>query len=82
MEKFERAQRIVYDRLSKEDWEINKGKFAAVKVESDDFFIADDGGNATVEALKKYPEGGFALIRIGFDSAHVVGSGQLQPITF
>lgn len=52
----------------------NKGKLAAVEINSGDYFIGDTEWEAYQVAIKKYPNLKFVFVRIGAEAAHFVGA--------
>jgi hypothetical protein len=52
----------------------NKGKFAAVEIQSGDYFIGNTEWEAYQLAIKKFPDHKFVFVRIGAEAAHFVGA--------
>jgi len=78
----ERAQKVIYDIMSKPEWEKVRGCLAVFEIDSEDFFIGDASTPPMHEPQKKYPNGKFITIRIGFDVAFTAGGASPQPVTF
>lgn len=59
----------IYRRLKKRLLENNHGKFVAIDVTSEEYFIGSTLLEAYQKAKKKYPSHKFHFIRIGFSAA-------------
>jgi len=71
--RIEKANNII-NSLSEKFLEKNKGKFAAVEIQSGEYFIGDTEWEAYQLATKKFPDHKFVFIRIGAEAAHFVGA--------
>ncbi|MDH5718443.1 MAG: hypothetical protein OEZ22_12525 [Spirochaetia bacterium] len=76
---FDKAQKIVYEKLGKEKWAQKKGCLALVDIKRQDFFIGDEFSPPLHEARIKYPDTIFVTIRIGYNAAYTTGAS-LKPI--
>lgn len=81
MDEFDKAQKMIYGKMSKNEWEQNKGRFAVVEIEKKDFFIDDNSVQASIKARAKYPNSLFTIIKIGYNAAETIG-GSLEPLNF
>ena len=81
MDEFDKAQKMIYGKMSKNEWEQNKGRFAVVEIDKNDFFISDDPTQASIKARAKYPHSLFTIIKIGYNAAETIG-GSLEPLSF
>ena len=64
---FGQTARKIYDEKFKEKLEPGeKGKIAAIEVESSDMFLGNSVTEAAMEARKKYPDSVFYFIRVGY----------------
>lgn len=61
----------IYSRIGKELEEKYLGKFAAIDVESGEYFIGDRVVEAVRKARKKHPRKVFYIKRIGFKALHI-----------
>jgi hypothetical protein len=71
--RIDKANNII-NSLPTEFLEKNKGKFAAVEIQSGDYFIGDTEWEAYQSAIKKFPDQKFVFVRIGAEAAHFVGA--------
>jgi len=71
--RIEKANNIIAS-LPEEFLEKNEGKFAAVEIQSGDYFIGKTEWEAYQIAIKKYPDHKFVFVRIGAEAAHFVGA--------
>lgn len=71
-EKGEEVYRKIKARLEKK----HRGEFAAIEVDTGDYFLGDDQIEAVEKAKKKFPNKIFYFVRIGFPTAytHFYGS--------
>ena len=60
----------IYSRIGKELEERYWGKYAAIEVESGEYFIGDRVVEAVRKAREKYPQRIFYVKRIGFKTLH------------
>ena len=72
-ERIEKANEII-NNLPEDFLEANKGKFAAVEIQSGDYFVGNSEWEAYQVAIQKYPESKFVFVRIGAEAAHFVGA--------
>jgi hypothetical protein len=71
--RIERANKIV-NNLPENFLKNNKGKFAAVEIQSGDYFIGNTEWEAYQLAIKKSPDHKFVFVKIGAEAAHFVGA--------
>jgi len=74
--RIKKANNII-NSLPEKFLEKNKGKFAAVEIQSGDYFIGNTEWEAYQVAIKKYPDYKFVFVRIGAEAAHFVGEGRV-----
>lgn len=59
----------IFKEISEELEENYKGKFVAIEVDSEDYFVGDTSIEANKKAREKYPDKVFFLGRIGYRAA-------------
>ena len=64
----DRGEAIYHNKIMKTR-PLAKGKFAAIDIKSEDYFIGDTLIEAYQKAKKKYPGHKFHFVRIGFPAA-------------
>lgn len=69
----ERGEKIYQDKL-KDNLEIDKkGKYVAIEVETERYFIEDTPEEALQKAKQEFPDSIFYLIKIGYPGIYNVG---------
>ncbi|HLC49211.1 MAG TPA: hypothetical protein VJI96_02390 [Candidatus Andersenbacteria bacterium] len=52
----------------------HKGEFAAIHVETGEYFLGNTGSDAIEKAKEKYPEDVFYLVKIGYSATQTLAS--------
>lgn len=64
----------IYAKKEKALTRSHKGEFAAIHVQTGDYFLGETGSDAVEKAKEKYPDDVFYLVKIGYSATQRLAS--------